>query len=76
VDGGAMHPAYCGLRSSSRLFVHYADGFEELYDYTTDPYETQNQASNPAYAGVVESMRATAAARCLPVPPGFTWGGP
>jgi arylsulfatase A-like enzyme len=76
VDGGAMHPAYCGLRSSSRLFVHYADGFEELYDYTMDPYETQNQASNPAYAGVVESMRATAAARCLPVPPGFTWGGP
>ena len=40
LDGSVPHPAYCGLRSDRYLFVRYADGFEELYDYQDDPYES------------------------------------
>lgn len=30
----------------------------ELYDYTTDPHETTNQAANPKYAGIVARLQA------------------
>jgi arylsulfatase A-like enzyme len=72
-DGSFFHPAYCGLRTKTSLFVHYAEGTEELYDYNKDPYETTNVASRPAYADQLASMRATTAAGCLPTPPGFSW---
>ena len=70
MDGSVPHPAYCGLRSARYLFVHWAGGFEELYDYRVDPFETQNRAADPAYAAVVEQMRDITRARCSPVPRG------
>ena len=73
LDGSVPHPAYCGLRSARYLFVHWADGVEELYDHVIDRYETLNRAADPAYAAVVEEMRRTTRERCRPVPPGFTW---
>jgi arylsulfatase A-like enzyme len=73
LDGSVPHPAYCGLRSESYLFVHWADGFEEFYDYGLDPFETRNRAHWPAYTAIADAMRATAQARCTPVPPGFSW---
>jgi N-acetylglucosamine-6-sulfatase len=73
-DGSVPHPAYCGLRSERYLFVHWADGVEEIYDYAIDRYETQNRAADATYAGVVEQLRRTTRERCSPVPPGFTWG--
>lgn len=75
LDGSVPHPAYCGLRTPSYVFVHWADGFEELYDHVADPDETRNRAAWPAYRAVVESLRATTTEQCSPVPPGFTWSG-
>jgi arylsulfatase A-like enzyme len=72
VDGSVPHPAYCGLRSDRYLFVRYADGFEELYDYQDDRYETRNRAADPAYADRLQSMRFTALEGIVPKPPGFT----
>ena len=65
-------PSYCGVRSKRYLFVHYADGFEEAYDYTSDPWELDNIARNrPA---LTQTLRDEAMALCDPTPPGFTWG--
>ena len=76
MDGSVPHPAYCGLRSDRYLFVHWAGGVEELYDHELDYYETQNRVADPAYAWVVEQMRATTRERCSPAPPGFSWPEP
>ncbi len=66
-------PSYCGVRSERYLFVHYADGFEELYDYRTDPWELDNIASDrPAFT---TRVRNEAIALCDPVPPRFSWSG-
>jgi len=37
--------------------VHYVDGFEELYDLVTDPYELENKAHDPSYAGDIATLR-------------------
>ena len=68
------HPAYCGYRNRNYLYVDYSAGAgEELYDYTVDPYELTNVASDPAYAATVAQLRARAVALCSPTPPGFSW---
>jgi arylsulfatase A-like enzyme len=71
-DGSVPHPAYCGRRSARFLFVRYADGFEELYDYRRDPYETRNRATDPDYADQVQSMRLKTLKGVVPQPPGFS----
>lgn len=71
LDGSVPHPAYCGLRSERFLFARYADGFEELYDYREDPYETRNRAADPAYADELQSMRFRTLQGIVPTPPGF-----
>ena len=71
LDGSLPHPAYCGLRSHRYLFARYADGFEELYDYDADPYETRNRARDPDYQERLLAMRARALAGAVPRPPGF-----
>jgi arylsulfatase A-like enzyme len=35
-------PRYSGVRTADHLYVEYVTGERELYDYNTDPYETQN----------------------------------
>jgi N-acetylglucosamine-6-sulfatase len=72
LDGSLPHPAYCGLRSHRYLFVRYADGFEELYDYRHDPHETRNTAGHPEYADRLRSMRLRTLAEAVPAPPGFS----
>ena len=71
-EGGV--PAYCAIRTADWKFVRYATGEQELYDLAADPYELQNQASNPAspYPGEVSSLRAIEQDMCQPPPPGFT----
>lgn len=71
LDGSLPHPAYCGLRSREYLFTRYADGFEELYGYRDDPYETHNLARDPAHRERLVAMRARALAGAVPAPPGF-----
>ena len=64
-------PSYCGVRSPRYLFVHYADGFEEVYDYKIDPWELDNIAADrPA---LTTSLRTEAMVLCDPVPPRFSW---
>jgi len=72
-DGGEPHPGYCGVRTGRYLFVHYASGYEELYDYARDPYETRNRAGSDGYAERLATLREATETLCLPVPPGFSW---
>jgi arylsulfatase A-like enzyme len=71
--GTSKRPSYCGIRSLGWMFVRYADGFEELYDYRTDPYELTNLAGDPAYADKLKALRTHTKRVCRPVPPGFAW---
>jgi arylsulfatase A-like enzyme len=64
-------PSYCGVRSVRYLFVRYADGFEEMYDYRIDPWELDNIAADRP--DLARKLRARTRALCDPVPPGFTW---
>ena len=41
----APAPEYLGLRTTQYLYVEYSDGFVELYDLKTDPYEMNNFAA-------------------------------
>jgi len=67
------HPAYCGLRTSRYLYVRYANGERELYDYKVDPHELHNRVGAPRYSAVRDSLRARTIALCQPTPPRFAW---
>jgi arylsulfatase A-like enzyme len=66
-------PAYCGWRTVRFLYVRYANGVTELYDYAVDAFELQNRARMRAYGEVRRRMRVRAQAACRPPPPGFRW---
>jgi N-acetylglucosamine-6-sulfatase len=66
-------PAYCGWRTVDHMYVRYATGRTELYDYRTDPSEMHNLAGDPALADLQTRMRAKATEHCSPQPPGFDW---
>jgi N-acetylglucosamine-6-sulfatase len=64
-------PTYCGVRTPSFTFAHYATGEEELYDLVKDPRQLQNVAlTRPSKTA---QMRALTESLCQPVPPGFSW---
>lgn len=67
------HPAYCGWRTGRYMYVSYANGEQELYDYRRDPDELINQANQPDYASVQAAMHREAVSACSPTPPGFSW---
>ena len=68
-------PAHYGVRTPTHKYIHYYnDGLgspgsstrimpaeDELYDLATDPQEMRNVAHDPAYAGVLEEMKALTA---------------
>lgn len=70
-----VRPAYCGYRTADHLYVRYASGEEELYDYGADPHELRNLAGNPAYSAIKTNLLSRSRATCSPMPPGFTWDG-
>jgi len=65
-------PAYCGWRTARYLFVHYANGREELYDYANDLWELHDRRGTAP--DLQRSLRRNARDACRPVPPGFSWG--
>jgi N-acetylglucosamine-6-sulfatase len=65
-------PTYCGVRTERYTYVYYVSGDEELYDIRRDPYELQNEASNPAYADTKAALQTRLASFCNPPPPGLT----
>jgi arylsulfatase A-like enzyme len=66
-------PAYCGWRTRRFLWVRYANGRREFYDYARDPYELTDRHRAPAYADVRLRMRHRARVACDPPPPGYRW---
>jgi hypothetical protein len=68
---GSVVPSYCGIRTKSRLFVHYATGEEEYYTLATDPYQLRNKVKLQSAAAAVTNFRAQARAQCNPRPPGM-----
>ncbi len=71
VQAAPAVPTYCGVRTGSFLFVHYATGEEELYDLVRDPYQLRNvRSSRPTKA---RQLRNLTKSLCQPVPPGFSW---
>lgn len=72
-QGNWGRPPYCGWRTRDWLYVRYANGREELFDYRSDPAERHNLADVSAAAAQRASMRAAAERACSPVPPGFRW---
>lgn len=71
--GWRNRPAYCGFRTMDSLYVRYRQGKEELYDYTTDPFEQRNQADNPAYSALKDRLKSKTQRACSPVPPEYSW---
>ena len=55
IEGGAKR--YSAVRTATRKYVQYVDGFEELYDLVTDPYELENKAHDPSYVGDIAALR-------------------
>ena len=45
-----FHKDNHGVRTEGWRYIRYADGGEELYDETADPYEWTNVANDPKYA--------------------------
>ena len=48
---------YSGVRTSTRKYVKYDGGFEELFDLTTDPNELNNESGNPTYGRDLAALR-------------------
>jgi arylsulfatase A-like enzyme len=66
-------PAYCGWRSLRYLYVRYANGRQELYDYTKDPFELTDRHAASSLAAVKHRLRHRARLACDPPPPGYSW---
>jgi hypothetical protein len=48
---------YRGVRTDRYLYAEHGSGERELYDLRSDPFELQNQAGNPVYAGVQSALQ-------------------
>jgi len=64
-------PAYCGWRTKRYLFVRYANGREELYDYARDPWELRDRRGTRPE--LQRRLRRKTREACRPVPPFFSW---
>jgi N-acetylglucosamine-6-sulfatase len=73
-DGNGLsiaRPAYCGLRTSRWLYVRYASGEQELYDYRHDPFELRNVAYRRSARSTRARLRERTMSECAPTPPGY-----
>jgi N-acetylglucosamine-6-sulfatase len=61
LEGGnevaAAEKRYAAVRTATRKYVRYDDGFEELYDLVADPYELDNKVKDPSYASDAATLR-------------------
>jgi arylsulfatase A-like enzyme len=70
---GMRVPSFCGYRTARYMYVHYAGGVEELYDYRRDPQELRNKAGHRRHQALQARLRESAEATCRPLPPAFAW---
>ncbi len=47
-----------GLRTATHKYIEYPDGYVQLFDLTTDPWELTNLASDPAQAALEADLHA------------------
>jgi len=47
-----------GLRTATTKYIEYPDGYVQLFDLTTDPWELTNLAQDPAQAPLVAQLHA------------------
>ena len=47
-----------GLRTATHKYVEYPDGYVQLFDLTTDPWELTNLASDPGQAQLITDLHA------------------
>ena len=66
-DKEKVMPAYCAVRTTSRLYVRYATEEEELYRLKRDPYELVNRSESSH----LRRLRAQARSLCDPRPRGM-----
>ena len=45
-----------GLRTATHKYIEYPDGYVQLFDITTDPWELTNHASDPTQAPLVAQL--------------------
>ena len=80
LEGGDLtpsgHPPYCGARNERFMYVRYADGQAEFYDYQADPYELNNkiEADRRRLRGTIRRLKGFAKQTCVPAYPGYRWG--
>jgi N-acetylglucosamine-6-sulfatase len=48
---------FAAVRTATRKYVKYDNGFEELYDLSADPYELENKVGDAAFAGDLAMLR-------------------
>lgn len=64
-------PTMCMIRSERFAYMHYFWGNkDELYDLSKDPFELQNEISNPSYANDLSQLKRREQELCDPPPPG------
>ncbi|MGH2581363.1 MAG: sulfatase family protein [Anaerolineales bacterium] len=47
-ESGDLPPSYLGLRTSQYMYIEHEDGFVELYELLSDPFELSNLADEAA----------------------------
>ena len=47
-----------GLRTATHKYIEYPDGYVQLFDLTSDPWELTNLASDPAQAPLIADLHA------------------
>lgn len=65
-------PAFCAVRNETQLYVRYATGEEEFYNYKKDPQELRNRVDDPAAQDTVKTLRNRTRNWCKPEPPGMS----
>jgi N-acetylglucosamine-6-sulfatase len=73
MNGYHDRPAYCGYRTRDLMFVQWATGEQEMFDYRVDPDEQHNLAHRRAWHDVKHELKAKAKLACRPLPPHFHW---
>ncbi len=48
---------FTGVRTATRKYVKYANGFEQLFDLSDDPHELHDRARKAFYAGDLATLR-------------------
>ena len=69
LQGSNPVTTYCAVRTERFLYVRYRDGFTELYDLETDPFELTNVSGVAAFQQTESELVQRLEELCQPPPP-------